>query len=243
MNPLIFIPARMASKRLPNKPLADIAGKSMIQHVWERANDSGVGKVYVAAGDQQIVDAVENFGGQAVLVDRDVPTGSDRIHAALEIVDPEHKHDIVINLQGDSPTIEPELLPRLLDPFQDPAVDLTTLVTAFAYDENVSSTNKVKAVVSEYDTERKLARCLYFSRNLVPHNGPYWHHVGVYGFRRAALDTFVRMPRTPLEKSENLEQLRALEAGMIMHAAIVDTFPLGVDTLQDLEMARQILGY
>ncbi len=238
MNPIIVIPARMAATRLPGKPLADIHGKPMIVHVWERAKAAGIGPVVVAAGDQVICDVIGGLGGTCILTDPAIPKGSDRIHVALKEIDPEGKHDVVVNMQGDQPTIEPRLLKVLLGPLANPDVDVATLVAPF--DENVEDPNIVKVVMS--DMGDQAGRCLYFSRRAVPHGGPYFYHLGLYAYRRQALDRYAELPRGRLELSEDLEQLRCLEAGLRYDATIVDTAPISVDTAEDLEKARAAIA-
>ena len=239
--PIVVIPARLAATRLPGKPLARIAGQPMIVHVWRRAVEAAIGPVVVAAGDPAIVAAVEAAGGRAVLTDPDLPSGSDRVCAALDRVDPDRRHDVVVNLQGDLPTLDPALIRRALDPLTEPQVDIATLVCRIADPAERERPSVVKAVVAWHGP--RLGRCLYFSRAAVPSGpGPLWHHIGLYAFRRAALARFVALPRGELEQRERLEQLRALEAGMRIDAAEVETVPLGVDTPEDLETARRMLA-
>ncbi|MEE8393278.1 MAG: 3-deoxy-manno-octulosonate cytidylyltransferase [Rhodospirillales bacterium] len=228
----------MAATRLPGKPLADIHGKPMIVHVWERAKAAGIGPVVVAAGDQVICDVIGGLGGTCILTDPAIPKGSDRIHVALKEIDPDGKHDVVVNMQGDQPTIEPRLLKVLLGPLANPDVDVATLVVPFA--ENVEDPNIVKVVMS--DMGDQAGRCLYFSRRAVPHGGPYFYHLGFYAYRRQALDRYAELPRGRLELSEDLEQLRCLEAGLRYDATIVDTAPISVDTAEDLEKARAAIA-
>ncbi len=238
MNPIIVIPARMASTRLPNKPLADIHGKPMIVHVWERAVAADIGPVVVAAGDSIICEVIGERGGRCVLTDPKIPKGSDRIHVALKEIDPGREHDVVVNMQGDQPTIEPGVLKKLLGPLDNQDVDVATLVVPF--DKNVEDPNIVKVVMS--GTGDQTGRCIYFSRQAVPHLGPYFYHLGFYAYRREALDRYAELPRSGLELSEDLEQLRCLEAGLRYDATIVDTAPISVDTAEDLEKARVEIG-
>jgi 3-deoxy-manno-octulosonate cytidylyltransferase (CMP-KDO synthetase) len=241
MNPIVIIPARMAATRLPGKPLADLHGKPMILHVMERGREAGVGPVAVAAGDAVIVDVIQAAGGMAVLTDPGLPRGSDRVHAALMALDPDGRHDIVINLQGDLPTIPPDYLRAVLAPLADPAIDIATLVAPITTEEEASAPQVVKAVCG-FEDGRDVAPGLYFSRAAVPSGaGPLWHHIGIYAFRREALATFVSLPESPLEKRESLEQLRALENGMRIGCARVAAAPFGVDTPADLERARALL--
>jgi len=247
-NPVIVIPARMAATRLPGKPLADIGGVPMIVHVWRRAREASLGPVVVAAGDAEIADAVHAAGGEAVLTRPDLPSGSDRVFEALARLDGGHRFDAVINLQGDLPTLEPGDLGRALDLLADPGVDIGTLAAPIRDGAGRTDPNVVKAVVAarpggEASGRAASGRALYFSRATVPAGeGPLWHHIGVYGWRRDSLERFVRLAPSPLERRERLEQLRALEAGMRIDVAFVDTVPLGVDTPADLERARALLA-
>ncbi|BBK45189.1 3-deoxy-manno-octulosonate cytidylyltransferase [Allostella vacuolata] len=240
--PIVVIPARLAATRLPDKPLADIHGEPMIVHVWRRAMEAGIGPVLVAAGDPPIVAAVERAGGMAVLTDPDLPRGSDRVWAALRAFDPDGRHDAVVNVQGDLPTIEAALIRRALEPLAEPAVDIATLAAVIIRPEERTNPNVVKAVAPFADGIR-VARALYFTRATAPSgDGPLYHHIGLYAFRRAALERFVALPQGVLERRESLEQLRALEAGMRIDVALVDTVPLGVDTPEDLDRARAMLA-
>jgi 3-deoxy-manno-octulosonate cytidylyltransferase (CMP-KDO synthetase) len=238
---MIVIPARMAATRLPGKPLADIAGEPMIVHVMRRAEAANVGPVVVACGEIEIADAVTAAGGRAVMTDPDLPSGSDRVHAALEEVDPEGAHDVAINLQGDLPAIDPATIAAVLRPLDDPAIDIATLVAATDDAEERRNPNVVKAAVA-FAEGAAVGPALYFSRAAMPSgDGPLYHHIGIYAFRRAALARFVSLPPGVLEQRERLEQLRALEAGMRMGAALVGGVPFGVDTPDDLERARSLL--
>jgi 3-deoxy-manno-octulosonate cytidylyltransferase (CMP-KDO synthetase) len=245
-SPIVLIPARLASTRLPDKPLADIHGEPMIVHVWRRALAAGTGPVVVAAAEAEIVDAVEKAGGEAVLTHPEHPSGTDRIHEALERIDPEGRHDAVVNVQGDLPTIDPEVIRAVFAPLADPAVDIATLAVEIEDPEERVDPNVVKAVTS-FAPGASVARALYFSRASVPWDGgdsglPLYHHIGLYAYRRAALEHFVSLPASPLEQRERLEQLRALEAGMRIDVARVDTVSLGVDTPALLERARWVLA-
>jgi 3-deoxy-manno-octulosonate cytidylyltransferase (CMP-KDO synthetase) len=244
MNPIIVIPARMASTRLPNKPLADIHGKPMIVHVMERALESKLGRVVVACAEQEIKDAVEKAGGEAVLTDPDLPSGSDRILAALDIVDEAHQHDVVINVQGDLPTLDPKLIKTACDLLNDMTVSIGTLGAIITNEAEKTNPNVVKAVTEiDFSKDKKKGRALYFTRATVPYgDGPLRHHIGLYSYKRRELEKFVASPPTVLEKREKLEQLRALALGMRIELAIADTIPLGVDTPEDLETARRLLG-
>lgn len=237
MNPLIMIPARMAATRLPNKPLADIGGKPMIVRAYEQAALSGL-QVAVAAGDQEIVDAIEAIGGVAVLTDPDLPSGSDRIRAALEAIDPDGAFDAVINLQGDMPFADPGLATACAALLHgQPDCDIATLVAPEADLSDRSNPDVVKAVLALSEGERH-GRALYFTRSTLYGDAPVWRHIGLYGYRREALLKFCAAPPSPLEKREKLEQLRALEMGLQIWAAVIDEAPLSVDNPADLEAAR-----
>ncbi len=238
---LIVIPARMASTRLPRKPLADLCGAPMIAQVWRRAMEAAIGPVLVAADCAEIVAAIEAEGGQAVLTEPDLPSGSDRIFAALQAFDPQRHYQIIVNLQGDLPTIDAASVRAALEPLEDPAVDIATLAARILRAEERNDPNVVKAVGSPLSPNR--LRALYFTRATAPWGGgDLLHHIGLYAYRRAALERFVALPPSPLEQREKLEQLRALEAGMRIDVQIVDSVPLGVDTPHDLLRAREILA-
>ncbi len=242
MNPIVIIPARMASSRLPGKPLADIHGKPMIVHVLERARDADIGPVAIACGEPEIAETVSAAGGVAVLTDPALPSGSDRAHAALAVLDPDGSHDVVVNVQGDFPTIDPAALGAALAPLADPAVDIGTLVAPIHDDAEAALPSVVKAAC-DFAPGAAVAPALYFSRAAIPWgDGPRWHHIGVYAWRRDALARFVALPEAPLERREKLEQLRALEAGMRIGCAGVAIGPFGVDTPADLERARTLLA-
>ena len=237
---LILIPARMASTRLPGKPLADIAGLPMIVQVLRRAEAAQLGPVVVACDDEIIATAVEKAGGRAIMTRADHPSGSDRIFEALDLVDPKGHVRIVINVQGDLPTIAPADIAAALTPLKDPTVDIATLAAEIKKAEERTNPNVVKVVGTEIAPGR--LRALYFTRATAPAgDGPLYHHIGLYAYRRTALERFVKLPPSPLEQREKLEQLRAVEAGMRIDVAIVETVPLGVDTPQDLETARAML--
>jgi len=237
---LILIPARMASTRLPGKPLADIAGLPMIVQVLRRAEAARLGPVVVACDDEIIATAVEKAGGRAILTRADHPSGSDRIFEALNVVDPKGQVRVVVNVQGDLPTIAPADIAAALRPLKDSAVDIATLAAEIKKPEERTNPSVVKVVGTVVEPGR--LRALYFTRATAPAgDGPLYHHIGLYAYRRAALERFVKLPPSPLEQREKLEQLRALEAGMHIDVAIVDTVPLGVDTPQDLETARAML--
>ena len=240
MKPIVLIPARMASTRLPGKPLADIAGVPMIVRVWQQAVAAGVGPVVVAAAEREIAAAVEAAGGVAVLTPANLPSGSDRIFAALERVDPNGAHDAVVNLQGDLPALDPAYVRVVAETLTASAADMATLVSDIRDPVDSDNPNVPKAVVT---WSGSLGRALYFTRARAPYgNGPLLVHVGIYAYTRAALTRFVALPPSPLEQREKLEQLRALEAGMRIAVARVDSEPLAVDTPADLEKARQLLG-
>ena len=241
-NPIVLIPARMASQRLPGKPLADIAGRPMIVHVLARAEAAAIGPVVVACAEPEIADAVERAGGRAVLTRPDHASGSDRIFEALEAVDPAGRHDAVVNLQGDLPTIDLATPARALALLTDPGVDVGTLAAEIADPAERADPNVVKAVVS-CQPDAAQGRALYFTRATAPTGeGPLWHHIGLYAYRREALARFVALSPSPLECRERLEQLRALEHGMRIEVAFVDTVPLGVDTPAQLAHARALLA-
>jgi len=239
MNPLIMIPARMAATRLPDKPLADIGGKPMIVRAWEQAARSGF-RVAVAAGDAGIVEAVEAAGGLAVLTDPALPSGSDRIRAAVEAVDPDAAHDLIINIQGDMPFASPDLARACADLLaRESTCDIATLVAAEAEVTDRTNPDVVKAVLALSEGETS-GRALYFTRSTLYGDGPIWRHVGIYGYRREALMRFCAAPPSPLEKREKLEQLRALEMGLQIWASVIDEAPLSVDNPADLEAARAL---
>jgi 3-deoxy-manno-octulosonate cytidylyltransferase (CMP-KDO synthetase) len=242
VNPIVIIPARMASTRLPGKPLADIHGRPMIVHMLERGHEADLGPVAVACGDAVIADAVRAAGGRAVLTDPDLPSGSDRVFAALAQLDPEARHDVVVNLQGDFPTITGAQLRLAVTPLADPACDIGTLVVPIASDAEANTASFVKAACA-FAEGQSVAPVLYFSRTPIPWgDGPRWHHVGIYAYRRDAIARYVALPPSPLEQREHLEQLRALEAGMRIGCARMEHGPFGVDTAEDLERARRLLA-
>ncbi|SDT39952.1 3-deoxy-manno-octulosonate cytidylyltransferase [Bradyrhizobium canariense] len=238
---LVLIPARMAATRLPGKPLLDIAGLPMIVHVLRSAEAAHIGRVAVATDTPEIAAAVKAHGGEAVMTQADHPSGSDRIYEALRTLDPDGRAEIVVNLQGDFPTIHPDNISSVLGPLADPAVDIATLAAEIHTEEESTNPNVVKVVGSTVSGRRM--RALYFTRATAPWgDGPRYHHIGLYAYRRAALERFVALPPSTLERQEKLEQLRALEAGMRIDVTVVDTVPRGVDTPADLETARRILA-
>ena len=251
-NPLVVIPARLAATRLPNKPLADINGLPMIVHVWQRAREADLGPVLVAVADARIADAVRAAGGEAVMTRPDHPTGSDRILEAVERFDPDRRYDAIVNVQGDLPTIDPAAVRAALAPLADPSagepeVEIGTIAAEIVRAEEKTEPSVVKPVVAftrgGHGAWPPMGRALYFTRATAPSGeGPLYHHIGLYVYRRAALERFVRLPQSPLERRERLEQLRAIENGMRIDVARVDTVPLGVDTPADLERARALLS-
>ena len=242
MNPIVLIPARLASTRLPDKPLADIAGEAMIVRVWRQAMAAKAGPVVVAAAEQAIVDAIAHAGGRAVLTDPELPSGTDRIFAALRSVDPKGAHDVVVNLQGDLPALDPASVRAVTDALAAGKADMATLAAAIDDPADFDNPSVVKPVVA-WDKDGRFGRALYFTRARAPSGeGELFHHIGIYAFTRTALERFVSLPPSPLEKREKLEQLRALEAGMIIAVARVDSVPLSVDTPADLEKARRSLA-
>ena len=238
---LVLIPARMASTRLPGKPLADICGLPMIVQVAMRAKEAAIGRVVVAVDDQRVFDAVAEAGFEVIMTGGHHQSGSDRIHEAMTKIDPEGRAKIIVNVQGDLPTIEPETIRASLRPLDDEAVDIATLTIEIDNEEDKTAPHIVKVVGSPISESR--LKALYFTRTTAPYgDGPLYHHIGLYAYRRSALERFVTLGPSVLEKRESLEQLRALEAGMRIDVEIVDTVPLGVDTPADLEKARRILS-
>jgi len=238
MNPIVIIPARMASTRLPGKPLADIGGAPMIARVWRQAVAAKVARVVVAAAEQEIACAIERLGGSAVLTDPEIASGTDRVFAALQIADPSAAHDVVVNLQGDLPLLEPAHLNVVIETLHRSGADVATLAAPIVSPEDWDNPSVVKPVVA-WENDGNEGRALYFSRARAPFGeGMFYHHIGIYAFRRAALARFVALPPSPLERRENLEQLRALEAGMTIAVGRVAEAPLSVDTEADLAKAR-----
>ena len=240
--PIIVIPSRLAATRLPDKPLLEIGGIPLIVHVWRHAVEADVGRVVVACGDRPIADAIAAAGGEAVLTDPDLPSGSDRVHAAVGLVDPERNHDVVLNLQGDLPTLDPTVIRAVLGLLADPAVDIGTVAAPVLSAAAAADPNVVKAVV-EADDDRAAGRALYFTRATAPSGaGRLLHHIGIYAFRRPALERFVALPPSVLERRERLEQLRALADGMRIDVAVVDTVPIEVNTPDDLKQAQAAIA-
>lgn len=242
LSPVIVIPARMASSRLPGKPMADIGGVPMIVHVWRRAVEAELGPVLVACAETEIADAIKKAGGQAVLTNPDHPSGSDRVFEAVEKFDPDQRYTAVINVQGDLPTLDPRIIRATFQPLEQPGVDIATLMTEITDPSELDNPNVVKAVVGLKSGDIT-GRALYFTRATAPSGeGPLFHHIGLYSFRRDSLRRFISLPQGVLERRERLEQLRALENGMRIEVTLVATSPLGVDTPAELERARAILA-
>jgi 3-deoxy-manno-octulosonate cytidylyltransferase (CMP-KDO synthetase) len=240
---IVLIPARLRSQRLPNKPLAEIGGAPMIVQVWRRACEAEVGPVVVACAEAEIAAAIEAHGGKAALTDPALPSGTDRIFQALKQIDPEGRFERVINLQGDLPTLDPGAIRAVLEPIDRLGTDLGTLATPIQNLDERDDPNVVKPVIAIDPAHPRLGRALYFSRATVPSGeGPVYHHIGIYAYRRAALERLAILPPSPLEQRERLEQLRALEHGLTIGVALVDTIPLGVDTQKDLERARAVFS-
>lgn len=238
LKPIILIPARLGSTRLPGKVLADIGGKPMIVHVLDRALEAGLGPVAVACAEDEIAFHVRAHGGLAVMTDPDLPSGSDRIFAALEQLDAAAAYDVIVNLQGDLPHIPPDYLRAVLQPLAQ-GYDIATLVSPITSQAEAAAPSVVKCACAF--TDQDIAPALYFSRQVIPSgDGPLWHHIGIYAYRRAVLAQFVKLPPSPLEQREKLEQLRALEAGLRIGVARVAQAPFGVDTPEDLERAREM---
>jgi 3-deoxy-manno-octulosonate cytidylyltransferase (CMP-KDO synthetase) len=239
---LIVIPARMQSTRLPDKPLVDIAGEPMIVHVWRRAMAAGLGRVVVATDAEAIAQAVRKVGGEAVMTRADHVSGSDRVFEAVSRVDPKGEAEIILNLQGDLPAVEPETMAACLAPLKDEGPHIATIAALITNPEERSNPNSVKVVGTPTGAPGRL-RALYFTRATAPHgDGPLYHHFGMYAYRRSALERFVSLPPSALEQREKLEQLRALEDGMRIDVALVDTVPVEVNTPDDLERARRLIA-
>ncbi len=241
-HPIVLIPARLASSRLPDKPLADIHGVPMIVQVLNRGLEADIGPVVIAAGDREIADAVRDSGGEAILTDPAHPSGSDRIFEALTRYDPDGRYDAIVNVQGDLPTIKKQTVRTAFEVLANEQVDIATLGVEITEESERTNPNVVKAVTA-IKAPDSVGRALYFTRATAPWgDGPLYHHIGLYAYRRAALERFVGLPPGILEQRERLEQLRALEAGMRIDIALVDTIPLGVDTPADLARAREMLA-
>lgn len=241
MNPCIVIPARMAATRLPGKPMAEINGKPMILHVWEKAVKAKIGPVIVACCDHEVQDIIKRKGGIAVMTNPDLPSGTDRVQEAIDLHDLSRSYDIVINLQGDLPTINPENIRLVLDPLKEHRADISSLVSVIKSKKELNDQSVVKCAAS-IDENTRIGRALYFSRNPIPSgDGEHYHHQGIYAFTRIALTRFVQFKPTILEQREKLEQLRALENDMRIDVAVVDECAMGVDTPKDLENIRKIV--
>ncbi|MCE2510764.1 MAG: 3-deoxy-manno-octulosonate cytidylyltransferase [Alphaproteobacteria bacterium] len=240
-NPIVVIPVRLAATRLPNKPLADIQGEPMVVHVWYRAMEAAIGPAIVAVADEAIGAAVEAAGGRWVLTRADHASGSDRIFEAVSTLDPDGAHDVVVNLQGDLPLIRPEAIRTVLQPLENSEVDIATLAAPLADAEEMADSHVVKVAMAPGENAG-MGRALSFARNPAPDAGPFYHHIGLYAYRREALQRFVGLPQSAWELAERLEQLRALDAGMRIDVALVDTVPLGVDTPADLARVREWMG-
>jgi 3-deoxy-manno-octulosonate cytidylyltransferase (CMP-KDO synthetase) len=242
MSPIVIIPARMASTRLPGKPLADISGTPMIVRVWQQAMKAAVGPVLVAAAEREIANAIARAGGHAVLTEPNLPSGSDRIFVALQSFDAAGKHDVVVNLQGDLPALDPAAVKAVADALVATGADIATLAAEIDDAKDFDNPNVVKPVVA-WEPNGRRGRALYFTRARAPNGeGALFHHIGIYAYKREALARFVTLPPSPLEKREKLEQLRALEAGMSIAVARVDHVPLSVDTPEDLAKARKLIA-
>ena len=237
---IILIPARMASTRLPGKPLADIAGLPMIVHVLRRAQAAKIGEAVVATDSEAVAAAVEKSGGRAIMTRADHVSGSDRIYEALEALDPERRIGVVVNVQGDLPTLDPADIRAALKPLTDPAVDIATLAAVITDKAELGNPNVVKAIGAPATSGH--FRASRFTRADATGGGPHYHHIGLYAYRRAALERFVKLPPSANEQREKLEQLRALDAGMRIDVAVVKSVPLGVDTPEELKKARKVLG-
>jgi 3-deoxy-manno-octulosonate cytidylyltransferase (CMP-KDO synthetase) len=237
---LIIIPARLASTRLPNKPLADIFGKSMIERVYLQASKVGLGEVYVACDGVEIADTIKKSGGKAIITDPALPSGTDRIFAALTQIDPQKKFDIIVNLQGDLPAIDPQVVKAAALALADSDADIATVASIIKKEDEITNPNVVKIAIAFDKTDQ--GRALYFSRSAIPHGvGQYYHHIGIYAYKRSALEKFVALKPSNLEKRESLEQLRALENNMKIIVKIVDSHPLSVDTPGDLELIKKFI--
>ena len=238
MNPIVLIPARMASTRLPGKPLADVGGLPMIVQVMNRAKEAGIGRVVIACDSQKIADAIGQHGGEAVLTDPNLPSGSDRIYQALKQIDPDRNHDIIINVQGDMPTIDPAIIKQVLKLMANPDVQIGTLAAKIRDSNELNDPAVVKPIIA-FAADRRTGRAMDFNRDNAISIA--YHHIGLYAYRRSALEKFVSLPPSNNEKIRKLEQMRALDNGMRIDVALVDTVPLGVDTPETLEKARRMM--
>ncbi|VAW03285.1 3-deoxy-manno-octulosonate cytidylyltransferase [hydrothermal vent metagenome] len=241
-NTIIIVPSRMASARLPGKPLADICGMPMIVQVWHRAKQAKIGKVLVAAAEDEIANTVRLAGGDAILTDANLPSGSDRVAQALAMRDVERRYEYIVNLQGDLPTIDPKAIRACLGAFLTHDADIATLVSQIDNEEDIANLNVVKAVTNFSDGASTGLATDFVRNDGNDMQAPYWHHIGIYAYRRAALEKFVQLPVSQREKDRSLEQMRALDNGMKIAVSRVDTVPFGVDTPADLERARATLA-
>jgi 3-deoxy-manno-octulosonate cytidylyltransferase (CMP-KDO synthetase) len=231
---VIIIPARLASTRLPNKPLADIAGKTMIERVYIQATKANIGEVYIACDGEEIADKVNKFGGKAIITDPDLPSGTDRIFSALQQIKNHQEFDVIVNLQGDLPAIDPEVIKAAADALVESDADIATVASIIKEDSEIKNPHVVKIAIA-FDENKNLGRALYFSRSPIPYSaGEYYHHIGIYAYKKYALEKFVALTQGKLEKRESLEQLRALENEMKIAVKIVDSHPFSVDTTDDL---------
>lgn len=241
LKPLIIIPVRLGSTRLPQKPLAEIVGKPMVQHVWERAVEADVAPVVVATDHESIADIIKSLGGTVIMTHPDLPSGSDRVNAAMHAFDPQKHHDVIINLQGDLPNVSPKTIRAVMKPLEKDSFDVATLAAVITDKEELTNPNVVKIALSLRSGHG--AQALYFSRHSIPSGpGPHYHHIGIYAYRRHALEKFVALPPSPLEIQEKLEQLRLLEAGITFGVELVGAIPVSVDTEADLMRARTLLA-
>ena len=233
MNPIIIIPVRLNSTRLPQKALIDIKGKPMIARVWERAIEADIGDVVVACDDERIAAVIKDLGGNVVMTNPNHPSGSDRVYEAVGLYDPDQQYNVIINLQGDLPCIDPKIIKDVLNPFAYMDAQITTLANKFESEQSAKDPNNVKAAISFMDKD--VGKALYFSRSVIPYgSADLYHHIGIYAYTRQALDKFVSLKPSPLELTEKLEQLRALENGMVIGVQVIEQAPISVDTPQDL---------
>ena len=237
MKNLIIIPARLESTRLPNKPLADINGEPMIAHVYKRAKEANIAKVIVAAGNVEIKEVIENIGGEAILTNPDHASGSDRIYEALNMYDKESKFDIIVNLQGDLPNIHKDALSKIISLLESNDADISTLGVKISSEEEFLNKNIVKAYVKNISESNYVDD---FDRRFdIGKEEFLYHHVGIYGYKRKALETFIGFDQSESEIERKLEQMRAIENGMKIVLGLIDELPISVDTQEDLEIARR----
>ena len=237
MKNLIIIPARLESTRLPNKPLADINGEPMIAHVYKRAKEANIAKVIVAAGNVEIKEVIENIGGEAILTNPDHASGSDRIYEALNMYDKESKFDIIVNLQGDLPNIHKDALSKIISLLESNDADISTLGVKISSEEEFLNKNIVKAYVKNISESNYVDD---FDRRFdIGKENFLYHHVGIYGYKRKALEAFIGFDQSEAEVERKLEQMRAIENGMKIVLGLIDELPISVDTQEDLEIARR----